>query len=139
MSDFAIRPMSPSDEPFIYKAWLRGYWEHFPGRVIVSEAEFMERWHRVVERILADKRTVTVVAHVEGEPDALLGFACFKGGIDGDGLALHWAYVKQAFRGLGICSGMLSGVRLHRIISHWPGSDLGEWHFYPELLKEYAE
>ena len=62
-----------------------------------------------------------------------------KGGIDSDGFALHWAYVKQAFRGLGICEGMMPKARLHRLITHWPGSDLNGWHFYPELLREYAE
>lgn len=137
MSDFAIRPMLPSDEGFVFKAWLRGYWEHFPARVIVSEAEFMERWHRVIERILADKRAITVVAHVDGDPDALLGFAC------GNAECLHWAYVKQAFRKLGVCTSLMDSIELRFglircQISHWPGPVDG-WTYAPQLLKEYAE
>jgi hypothetical protein len=137
MSDFTIRPMRPSDEPFVYKAWLRGYWEHFPARVIVSEAEFMERWHRVIERILADKRTITVVAHVEGEPDVLLGFACGRRYEDN---VFHWAYVKQAFRGLGICREMTIKLMMGSRATHW-NDYIGRPfdNYCPQLLKEYAE
>lgn len=137
MSDaaFAIRPMRPSDEPFVYKAWLTGYWPHFPGRIIISECEFMQRWHRVIERILADKKTRTVVAHVEGEPDALLGFAC------GSDACLHWAYVKQAFRRMRIAETMLlefphQATEHH---SHWHDRIDGiDRDYCPDALKEYA-
>jgi len=143
MSDFAIRAATRADEPFIYKAWLRGYWDHFPARAIVSESEFFERWHRVIERILADKRTITVVAHVEGEPDSLLGFACANSD------CVHWAYVKQAFRKLGIAHAMLNRIVFKGsrgretpcgwpAISHWPGPVDG-WTYAPQLLREYAE
>lgn len=137
MSDsaFAIRPMQPGDEPFIFRAWLKGYWPHFPGNVVVSESEFMARWHRVIEKILADPRTRTVVAHVEGEPDSLLGFAC------GSDRCLHWAYVKQAFRRMGICWKLTDGVDAGGScrVSHWnPHATTAGWPYTPELLKEYA-
>ena len=138
MTGFAIRPMVKSDEPFIFRAWLEGYWPHFPGRVVMSRGEFMERWHIIIERILADPKTRTVVAHVEGHPDMLLGFAC------GNDTCLHWAYVKQAFRQMGIASALLQSSPVScegngHYISHWCASlpPLRHWHYAPELLNEY--
>lgn len=135
MSDFTIRPMQPSDESFIYKAWLEGYWPHFPGNVVMTKSEFLTRWHRVIQRILADPRTKTVVAHIEGKPDSLMGFAC------GSDRCLHWAYVKQAFRKLGIGAKCVEAIfpNWFTMISHWPG-DLGggAMVYAPELLKDYT-
>jgi hypothetical protein len=137
VSDFAVRRMRPSDEGFVYRAWLAGYWQHFPGRVVMVKSEFMARWHAVVERILEDPRTAAVVAHVDGEPDALLGFAC------GSRECLHWAYVKQAFRGLGICSACMDAIDascggIPCKVSHWPGSLPDVWKYEPELLRGYS-
>ena len=131
MSDFTIRPMQPSDAGFIYKAWLEGYWPHFPGNVIISKSEFMQRWHGVVEKILADPQTRTVVAHVEGQPDMLLGFAC-------DGAScLHWAYVKQAFRKMGIGRGLTAGC--FNVCSHFaPWLNEHDFVYDPEPLRRYA-
>lgn len=137
MADFAIRPYRPEDAPFVFRAWLRGYWEHFPGRVIVTEREFMERWHRVIERILDDPRTRTVVAHVEGEPDSLLGFSCCT-----EHVCFHWMYVKQAFRQLGIGGAMMSQMQVSQVSSHWTPylQTVGapEWKYAPELLRGYV-
>lgn len=137
MRDFSVRLMRSGDEPFVYRAWLEGYWQHFPGNVVMPKGEFMQRWHMMIERILADRRTVTVVAHIDGEPDILLGFACLMGDLN-CGLGVHWAYVKQAFRGMGVCSEMLRVPILQTIISHWPGRDREGWHYVPELLKDYT-
>jgi GNAT superfamily N-acetyltransferase len=131
--------MQPADEPFIFRAWLEGYWPNFPGNLVMRKSEFLERWHRVIERILADPQTRTVVAHVEGKPEALLGFAC------GCPECVHWAYTKQPFRKLGIGGKMLAefGAALDMIgegrCSHWfDGMERLRWPYVPELLRRYA-
>ena len=139
MSEFAIRPMVSTDEPFVYRAWLEGAWSHFPGNIVMPKGEFMQRWHELIELILDNQRNSAVVAHVEGQPDMLLGFAV------GEARCLHWAYVKQAFRGMGIATAMIGAIdRVHdniniqcRAISHWAGRIEG-WRYAPELLKEYV-
>lgn len=138
MSDFSIRPMEPADEPFIFRAWLEGYWPHFPGNLVMRKSEFMERWHRVIERILADPQTRTVVAHVEGKPEALLGFACAAP------VCVHWCYVKQPYRGLGIAQALLAKLNRPRTCTHWSTSLYTretwgpDWKYAPHLLKEYT-
>ena len=136
MTGFSIRPMRSEDEPFVFRAWLEGYWPHFPGNVVMSKGEFLRRWHTIIERILADRRTKTIVATVEGQPEALLGFAC------GSAECLHWCYVKQAFRGLGIGKALQSTADGDSYTaSHWSGwlrRNAYGWQYTPDLLKEYT-
>ena len=134
MSDFAIRQMTKDDEPFIFRAWLEGFWPNFAGNVVMPKSDYLVTWHRVIERILADPATRTLVAHVEGHPDQLLGFAC------GCDHVAHWFYTKQPFRGLGIAGELIHqlDVRDH-VFSHWNHSGaLGHWRYDPTLLKEYG-
>jgi GNAT superfamily N-acetyltransferase len=136
--------MRPGDEPFVYRAWLEGYWPHFPGGVVMAKGEYMQRYHRVIERILADARTRAMVAHVASEPDLLLGFAV--GAAD----CLHWCYVKHAFRRLGVARALIAATTPDKArCSHysdklplWEGWEDPEgstwWTFTPEQLKEYG-
>ena len=81
MSGFAIRPMVKADEPFIFKAWLEGYWDAGAGGavLIMRKSEWLPRWHLLIEIILVNPRTCTVVAHVGDKPD----YTCCAGYDDG--------------------------------------------------------
>ena len=132
MSDgFTLRPMTKDDEGFVYRAWLEGYWQHCPESAYMPKSEWFCRWHRVIERLLEAEATQVQVAHVENQPDVLLGFACATLGV------LHWAYVKQTFRGLGICRSLVSATSATGYISHWsPHLTDTEWAYRPGKLKE---
>jgi len=155
VSGFAIRPMVKADEPFIFKAWLEGYWDAGAGGavLIMRKSEWLPRWHLLIEIILVNPRTCTVVAHVGDKPDSLLGFAC------GNADCLHWVYVKQPWRHFGYTYnddgsvkerkpgigsaliGVVGGKSLCQV-SHWPGPELNYyselWRYAPELLRRYA-
>ena len=125
-----MRPATADDMPFIFHAWLEGYWPNYCGAVADRKGSWCARWHGVLERILASQDTRTMVAHVDG---ALLGFAC------GDARCLHWVYVKQAFRGLGIASALLSELQPPTVGSHWaPALARAGWDYDPRLLREYG-
>ena len=97
----------------------------------MPKSEWFCRWHRVIERLLEAEATQVQVAHVENQPDVLLGFACATLGV------LHWAYVKQTFRGLGICRALVAATSATGSISHWsPHMIDTEWAYRPGTLKE---
>ena len=139
MSDFAIRPAGPDDMAFVINAWLEGYWPDCPCSVVMPKSAWWPRWHRVVENILSDERTRTVIACLEERPDQLMGFACYR-----PPECLHWVYVKQAFRGNGIARALLD-VRIPALCSHWSagmnamthGAMEGAWTYDPRIIKEY--
>ena len=129
---FILRPMTKDDEGFVYRAWLEGYWQHCPESAYMPKSEWFCRWHRVIERLLEAEATQVQVAHVENQPDVLLGFACATLGV------LHWAYVKQTFRGLGVAQSLISALALEeRACSHWaPHLASAAFTYRPGILKE---
>ena len=131
-SEFTIRPMTKADEPFVYRAWLEGAWPHNGGPVIMAKHEWLPRWHALIERLLATGGAQ--VAHLEGKPESLLGFAASGHG------CLHWAYTKQAFRGLGIATEMIRKFNFNSIngnvCSHWtPKLEEHGWRYDPRFLR----
>ena len=132
-SEFVIRPMRRDDEPFVYRAWLEGYWPHSGAPLIMSKSEWLPRWHRVIEHLLDTPEGGALVAHIEGKPEQLLGFASSGHG------CLHWCYVKQAFRGLGIARELLKNFTCECDYhsSHWhPSLFRAGWRYDPMALQE---
>lgn len=107
-----IREATPNDRPLIYATWLRSY-RHgslFPRHI--PDPTFFEAHHNVAEELL--KRSTTLVAHPPGDPEVILGWACFETlepvGDKPSGLAVHYVYVKPAFRRAGVARRLLAQV-----------------------------
>lgn len=140
MSEFTIRPIVPDDVAFVVNAWLEGYWPDCPCSLVMPKSAWWPRWHRVIENILADERTRTVVACLPDDQTQLLGFACAR-----PPSVLHWCYVKQAFRHNGIAAGMLAELEGLSCVSHasaataraFRRNELGDFIYDPRLIKEY--
>ena len=139
MADFSTRPMQASDEGFVFSAWLAGFGDSDPTARVFGyrglRPEWWLSWHRTIEQLLVLPNTRTLVAHVIGEPNQLLGFV--------SGAApniLHWLYVKQAYRRLGIGTTLLRAA--------FPDANSGDctfwsrhllasaWRYNPERLQE---
>lgn len=135
--DFAIRPAAPDDMAFVIDAWLEGYWMDGPFSLVMPKSTWWPRWHRVIENILADERTRTVIACLGERPDQLMGFACSR-----PPDILHWVYVKQAFRGNGIARELLHARLGRAFCSHWSDAASGVAQRFglsydPRIIKEY--
>ena len=139
MSDFLVRPIVPDDVAFVLASWLDGYWPDCLCSLVMPKSQWWPRWHCVVENILADERTRTVVACNPDDQTQLYGFAC---AMPPD--VLHWCYVKQAFRGHGIASQMWPAAGLYPtpiesiLASHWSHAATRWSAMYdPRIVKEY--
>ena len=140
MSEFTIRPIVPDDVAFVLASWLDGYWPDCPCSLVMPKSVWWTRWHRVLENILADERTKTVVACNPEDPTQLYGFACAR-----PPDVLHWVYVKQAFRHNGIAAGMLAELPGLSLVSHASASTVrafrrnepGDFVYDPRIIKEY--
>lgn len=101
-----LRPAAVTEAPFIFRNWLDSY---FPEqRARLKKTVFYEGHHRLIEKLLSRSRCV--VACNADDFDQLYGFAVGEA-FGGDSLnvfALHYTYVKQPFRRMGI------GTRLAR-------------------------
>jgi GNAT superfamily N-acetyltransferase len=123
--------MEPADEAFVFRAWLEGYWPNSGAALVMSKSDWLPRWHAVIARILRDRNCGSIVAHVQDAPSSLLGFA-----VSGHG-CLHWCYVKQAFRSLGIATAMLHKFNFNeQVASLWsPKLEEHGWRYDPRMLR----
>jgi GNAT superfamily N-acetyltransferase len=97
-----LRPAFASEAPFVFRNWLDSY---FPEqRTRLKKTVFYEGHHRLIEKLLARSRVL--VACNAQDSGQLYGFAV--GESFGEPLpsvfALHYVYVKQPFRRMGIGS-----------------------------------
>lgn len=98
-----IRKAEGSDIGFIFSSWLKSYRDSFFAQNITTTIFFSEH-HKVIERLL--KGCDVYVACNENDVAELYGFIC---GERIEGLfVLHYVYVKQMFRSLGIGTTLLN-------------------------------
>jgi GNAT superfamily N-acetyltransferase len=107
-----IRPMEPMDARFIVGSWLDSYrkgdrasaWAaRIPGPV------YYPHQREVIGRCL-ERSTIRVACHVEDEGQ-ILGWAAVER--TRSAAILHYVYVKQVFRHLGVAHALLDELHVH--------------------------
>lgn len=96
-----IRDMIESDISFIFNTWLKSYRKSRITEGIENPIYFNEH-HKVIEDLL--KRCDVVVASASDDSSIVYGYMVFEI-IEGQ-FVIHWAYVKNDFRELGIFNAM---------------------------------
>lgn len=99
----ALRPIREEDLPFVTDTWLRSYRET---NFAVPHDQYMETQRRVIKLLLRSSRIA--VACDPDDSDQIFGYAVWRPG-PGRPL-LHWAFVKQPFRRLGVFRRLLTVV-----------------------------
>lgn len=99
MSDgqFTIRPAHREDRPFIFSSWLKSYRDSLP---LVWNGTYYAGQHSLIESLLDDDQTEIVVAGPVGDDLTIFGWAVRSK--PSTLRALHYVYVKEAFRRMGI-------------------------------------
>jgi hypothetical protein len=111
---FDIRPARPLDIPFIYETWLKSYKHDSAFGKSVRSSVFFPAYGEVIDNILLSSTTI-IACHPE-EPDIILGYLVYSPTI------LHYVFVKEAFRGLGIARTLYETAQVPTTLSHRTGS-----------------
>lgn len=109
-----IRAMEPLDTPFVFSSWLRSYRANSDMRV--SQSLYYAGHHEVIEGLLKAPGVEVVVASPEGDPNTILGWCCRGQGV------VHYVYVKEAFRRMGLAKMLVGEFSQHSHITRY-----GEW------------
>lgn len=107
MKDLIIREAEAGEENFIYNSWLHSYRSSHFARPIESRT-YYKFHHAVIERILARPTCSVLIATHKDTPTIILGYMVL------DSLTsptIHFVYVKQPFRRLGIAKALLEQCR----------------------------
>jgi hypothetical protein len=135
----AFRPMAPGDVNFVLDSWLRSYRES-PYAGCIPNNRFFDIMHEAVEGLLARGAKVEV-ACAKHDPDKILGWLC--GEIINEELCLHFCYVKDPYRRMGLMTELLDrldethkeGKRMYTFktaASKWLPK---KWWFVPEVAR----
>ena len=102
---FPIRAARDGDMAFILDAWRKSY-EGAPAVRGSDREHYRVEMTRTIRR-LCDRGEVRIAVSPDDD-DHLLGFAVFTRA--DDGAELHYVYVKQTFRGMGVAKALLADV-----------------------------
>lgn len=97
-----IRPATDQDVAFILNSWLKSYREHGPIAQHVSNTIYFASHHKILQKVI--KRATTLVAVNENDDSQIYGYAVGER-IEGH-FVIHFVYVKQGFRKMGIATSL---------------------------------
>lgn len=96
-AQFVMRPGHADDRAFVFSSWLKSYRDSMP---LVWNGTYYAGQHSLIERLLDDAQTQVVVASPIDDDLTILGWAVRSK--PSTLRALHYVYVKEAFRRMGI-------------------------------------
>lgn len=103
----AYRLADETDRAFVISSWLRSYRRSLWARELDPRA-YDGGQVGLIERLWP----MTQVAHPEGDPLTILGWAC------GDSNVLHYAYVKGELRRAGLGAALVGIIGQPKIYTH---------------------
>lgn len=104
-SQVLIRDANEADVPFIFNSWLKSYRNASLCRSITNPVYFAFQ-HQLIEALL--KHNYVKVVCTAADSNQLLGYIVYG---EQEGIKIvHYAYIKHAFRNMGMCRMMLQSA-----------------------------
>jgi hypothetical protein len=114
--ELRLREAAPSDWPFVYSAWLESYATGSPLTINIFKSVFFHEHRKVINKVISRGDTQVTVIALEEDPAVLIGFVAWSDSV------LHYAYVKGAFRRMGVMRAALSMLKIDPNLmecTHW--------------------
>lgn len=113
-SHLAVRVSAPGDEPFIFSSWLKSYQKARERKLAdidrsarLDTRRFYEAQDLTIKRLL--RRCGALVVHGSANPSDIFGYLISEP--VPSGRVVHWLYVKQVFRRMGLAGHLLEVLR----------------------------
>lgn len=101
----SVRFANETDINFITSSWLKSFRDGYFNATVGNRVYF-DQHHRVLEKLLP--RASVLIACNEEKPDQIYGWLCFE--VLDRHLVLHYVYVKDPFRQMGLAQQMFDFV-----------------------------
>lgn len=121
-----VREKTNKDEPFIYSSWLHSY---RPSKANngMNKSVYFPYQTGIIEKILARPNVKVNIACSCDDDTHLLGYLVSEMSDPNDRFIVHYLYVKQAYRRMGLATSLLSQATADWLYpiscSHWPASE----------------
>lgn len=129
-----IRTATPEDLKFVRASWFESFKQggYAPQCAFPVYRDGMDG---IIERCLADKRAMTLVAYSTAVPDEVCSWVCVSGPV------LHYVYTKLVYRRMGIATGLFAephvikehthDTRVGRSFAASIGTKYNPYHLFP--------
>ena len=107
---YVLRPMADGDRAFIINSWLKSYYDT-PHVHWVPEGTYYRFYHDRVQQVL-DRCGATIACNEE-DASQIFGWVCR------DGKTIHYVYVKQPYRTMGIAHTLIGQAAGDIVCTHW--------------------
>jgi ribosomal protein S18 acetylase RimI-like enzyme len=101
LDQLCLRPAQNSDASFIFNSWLRSH-ETSPFARFIPKKVYYEFQKDIVQKIL--DQSLVLIAAANDDSDHILGYLVYS--ITDEKLYVHYSYVKQVYRQMGIATSM---------------------------------
>lgn len=96
-----VRDKITEDQKFIHNTWLIALYHGNDWFKEIDFNVFNSNYEKVINGIIAKPSVQIKIACLKEQPDVILAYAVYEGDI------LHWAYCKEAWRGIGIAKDLI--------------------------------
>lgn len=97
-----VRPFKEDDYNFIISTWLKGLYYGNDWFEKIDKEAYMTHYHAFINSILSRPNIKVNVSALKEDEDVILGYSILEGP------KLHWIYVKEAWRRLGISKDLIT-------------------------------
>lgn len=105
-----FRPYTTTDIPFVQNSWGSSYYKGSSYHTVLTPDEF-HAFHKITRDSFFHRPQAAVILCVSKEdPDLIMGWIAVEKPVKSPGIVIHYVYVKQAFKGLGMASALLEKV-----------------------------
>ncbi len=131
MSDLPLsfRPMKKEDYGYVIASWSREFYKTDPIKLMDHQDYVPWQTSRINWCIGC---TPILIAHLQDEPDSIVGFICATN-LNEDDLLVHWINVKGIFRRFGVAKELLKQFQYKNLLfSHY-------FHLFHKIKDRHTE
>jgi len=111
--EYYFRAYNADDLSFISSSWGKCYYNTSVYSKLMSPQDF-HAYHRPIRsNILSSKDCTIIVISAKNDPLLIVAWMCIEIPPSNQGMILHFIYVKEAFRGMGLAKELLAMLEKH--------------------------
>jgi ribosomal protein S18 acetylase RimI-like enzyme len=128
-----LRAAKASDEPFIFNSWLVSHQDGSPQARFILKKIYFNHHKEIVNKLIQGSNVCIV--HPEEDEDQIIGYMVFKH--INDISFIHYIYVKQVFRKMGVARLMIEACFGPRSAEVMPIISTHATSFFSHLCKTF--
>lgn len=97
--ELQIRNFHPTDESFIFDSWAKSFFEDSPFCKYLTHHEFQQQHIPIIGHLM--RRAQIRILSEKASPELIVGYIVFQP------YRLHYLYIKEVFRGMGLAKKLI--------------------------------